>query len=320
MPEGGFKPEHPRPAAVAASQGPDYFAATAHDNRTVRSTPLGDVSDEIARHPCGPAPAAGFRDGLRPPQCDPRSSPRHRQGGLRLRLPDGGQLPDPVRLLRGFHQPRIQGAVEPAEEHPSRLHPGRQGGADSQLRHALLHARPRPAHRAVRAHRAADREGALLQHPAGGRLHLQLRLHRQSRDGQRRRHLHDRRTALDRRQAGRCRRRDPSGNRVRYRDLSDPALQPRRSRQRHQDPGRLQGPAPFGVPRPAGAGRRTGHRVHHAAHARLREDLRPFLPDPGFPAPVLPCGFHRDGAPGPLCERGHRAAKSDSMPTRSRPT
>ena len=63
-------------------------------------------------------------------------------------------------------EPRVQGALEPDRQHPARLHAGRQGDPNAQLRHALLHARHGPARRADGAHGAADREGALLQRPA----------------------------------------------------------------------------------------------------------------------------------------------------------
>lgn len=49
----------------------------------------------------------------RPNYSKPRGSPRHRQGSLYLRLPDGGRLSGSIRLLRGSPEPRIQSALEP---------------------------------------------------------------------------------------------------------------------------------------------------------------------------------------------------------------
>ena len=69
-----------------------------------------------------------------------RRSPRHRQGSLHLRLPDGGQLPHPARLLRRHQESRIQGTLEPAHQHPAGLHAGRHGDPDAQLGYALLDA------------------------------------------------------------------------------------------------------------------------------------------------------------------------------------
>ena len=98
-------------------------------------------------------------------------------------------------------EPRVQGAVEPDPQHPARLHAGGHGDPNAQLGHALFLGWPGPARRARRAHRAGDRKGALLQHPAHRRLHLQFRLHRQPRHRQRWRQLPHRRAGLERRDA-----------------------------------------------------------------------------------------------------------------------
>ena len=62
-----------------------------------------------------------------------------------------------------------------------------------------------------------------------------------------------RRAELERREAEGHQVGDPLRDRVRVRALSHAALQSRRHRQREEDPGRLQGPAAFGLPRQAGA-------------------------------------------------------------------
>ena len=88
-------------------------------------------------------------------------------------------------------------------QHTARLHARRHGDPDTQLGHTLLDDRHGPARRADGAHRAADREGSLLQHPAHRRLHVQLRLRRQPHDRQRWRQLPRRRPGLEGRDAGR---------------------------------------------------------------------------------------------------------------------
>ena len=55
------------------------------------------------------------------PTSAPRG-PRHRQGGLHLRLPDRGQLPHPARLLGGSREPGIQGGWNQIWNIAARLH------------------------------------------------------------------------------------------------------------------------------------------------------------------------------------------------------
>ena len=69
------------------------------------------------------------------PERHPRGGPQHREASVRLRLPDGGQLPHRARLPRGCQERRIQGALESAAQLRARLYSSRQGGADAELRH-----------------------------------------------------------------------------------------------------------------------------------------------------------------------------------------
>ena len=126
-------------------------------------------------------------------------------------------------------------------EHPACLHAGRHGDPDAQLGYALLDARHGPARRANGAHRAADREGSLLQCPAHRRLHVQLRLYRQPRDRQRWRQLPHRRARLERRDAEGREEGDPLGDRACHSPPIARSSSIRRPRQREEDPGRLQG-------------------------------------------------------------------------------
>ena len=87
---------------------------------------------------------------------------------------------------------------------------------------------------------------------------LQLRLHRQPRHRQRWRQLPHRRAGLEGRDAQGREEGDSLGDRVRARRLSHAALQPGRPRQREEGPGRLQGAAALGVPRPARTQGRAG--------------------------------------------------------------
>ena len=91
----------------------------------------------------------------------------------------------------------VQGAVQPALQRRPRLHAEGHGDRHPQQRHAVFVRMHGPAGRADRAERAGDREGPLLLGPARSTVHLQLRLHRQPHDGQRRRQLRGRRPRLE---------------------------------------------------------------------------------------------------------------------------
>ena len=133
----------------------------------------------------------------------------------------GFPMVDSYRIQHAYFvdskNPEYKGALEPARQHPARLHAGRHGDPDAQFGYALLHARPGPARRTDRAHRAADRKGPLFQHPAHRCLHVQLRLHRQPHDRQRWRQLPHRRAGLEGRDAQGREEGDPLGDRVRAR-------------------------------------------------------------------------------------------------------
>ena len=66
-------------------------------------------------------------------------SPRHRQGGLHLRLPDGGQLPHPARLLREPRNPEYKAPWNQLRNIPRVFTPEDKAVPDAQLGHALFH-------------------------------------------------------------------------------------------------------------------------------------------------------------------------------------
>ncbi len=117
-----------------------------------------------------------------------------------------------------------------------------------------------PARRAGRPLRPGDREGPLLLGAARVAVYLQLRLYRHPRHRQRRRLLCGRRPGLDRRRPGRDRQGLPVRDRVRAGAVPDAALRPGGHRQGEGHPGRLQGRAAVGLPRPAGPGGGAGDR------------------------------------------------------------
>ena len=123
----------------------------------------------------------------------------------------------------------------------ARLHARRQGDPDAQLGHALLLGRRGPARRAAGAHRAADREGALLL-AAVHRLYTFNFAYVGSRaTGNEGGQLPARRAGLEGRDAQGHQGGDPLRDGIRLRPLSDAALQPGRHRQREEGSGRLQG-------------------------------------------------------------------------------
>ena len=89
--------------------------------------------------------------------------------------------------------------------------------------------------------------------------------------------------------------------------LPHAALQSRRHGQREEGPGRLQGAAAIGLPRPARAARRAGDRLAEVRAGGLHDGLPEYLE---LPAAVLPAGRDR---------RGREAAAREVRPHRHRP-
>ena len=138
-------------------------------------------------------------------------------------------------------------------------------------------------------------------------VHLQLRLHRQPRDRQRRRQLPHRRAGLEGRDARGREEGVPLGDRICVRRLPHAAFQSGRSRQREESPGRLQGAAALGVSRPARASGRARDRFHQAADAGRREDVARVFQHPELRPAVLPDRSVRDRTDGAFRQdRGRR--------------
>ena len=251
---------------------------------------------------------------------DRRRGPRHRQGGLHLRLPDGRQLPHPARLFRRHQEPRIQGTLEPAHQHPARLHAGRHGDPDAELGHALLVRRRGPARRTHRAHRArrskriaTSASSSSTGTPTTSTTSAAARpatmaapFSSPGRAG----------TARHPRASRRCSAPRPSSCFAVYRTQ---LFNPGRSRQRQEDPGRLQGAAALGVPRPAGADRRAGDRLHQAADAGRGEDVARVLQRPELRPAIHPDGSVRDRTDGALRQDRRRRRQDLRRRIRSHP-
>ena len=80
-----------------------------------------------------------------------------------LRLPDGGRLPHPVRLLRRSREPGVQGALEHDLNNMPRVYtPDDKAIQTPNSDTPYSYVGAGPARRAVGAHRAGDREGTLL--------------------------------------------------------------------------------------------------------------------------------------------------------------
>ena len=186
-----------------------------------------------------------------------RTGPRDRQGGLHLRLPDGGQLPRactptsstrtiPSTRAAGTRSTTPQGSTRPTDtaiQTPNSDTPYSAVGADLRTEPLVLTVPPIEQ----------DRYYSLQFIDA---LHLQLRLRRQPHHRQRRRQVPTGRTELEGRQTRRHQRGHPLRHRPGAGAVPHPTVRARRPRQRQEDPGRLSGAAAVGVPEPAAARRR----------------------------------------------------------------
>ena len=184
-------------------------------------------------------------------------------------------------------RPAIQGPVQHDPQHRARLHPRRHRLRHAQLRHAVLVRGPRSARRAGRHHVPTMETKRyfvfqLMDLYTFNFAYIGSRDHRQ-----RRRQLPDRRAGLEGETPQRHHAGDPHRDRLRHRRRPHAALQPGRSRQRQEDPGRLQGAAAVGLPwraaPPPAPRRSTGSKPMPPAE---RTHVARILQSARVPAPV----------------------------------
>ncbi len=236
----------------------------------------------------------------------------HRRGGVRLRAADRDELRGDERIRRGQEFGAVQGAVQHDQQRSPRVHVQGHGRRHAQQRHAVFDAVARPARGADGRLGAGGAQAALLLRAADRRERLQLRLHRQPRDGRQRRRLHGGRPRLERRDARGHQEGLPVDDAVRAHHLPHAALQCRRHAERGEGAGRLQGAAAVRVPEAARAAGRAEDRLRPGHDGGNQGEL---LRVPRRGSPVRPRNAGRQGDPR---QARHASASDRARPSRSR--